>query len=69
MPDPSLLDGIELQADGKISNHDARLVRMRLRQRIKSNSEELTRLIEELTALKNDMDNLAQIEFFVEDTE
>ncbi len=69
MPDPSLLDGIELQADGKISNHDARLVRMRLRQRIKSDSEELTRLIDELTALKNDMDNLAQIEFFVEDTE
>jgi hypothetical protein len=69
MQDPNVLDGINLQADGKMSNHDARLIRMRLRQRIKSNSDELARLIEDLTRLKNDIDNIAQIEFFVEDVE
>jgi hypothetical protein len=68
MPD-GILDGVTLQADGKISSHDARLVRMRLRQKIRSNSAELSNLIAELVKLQNDMDNVSAIEFFIEDVE
>ena len=68
MPD-GLLDGVTLQADGKISPHDARLVRMRLRQKIKSNSVELSDLIADLVKLHNDMVDISSIEFFLEDVE
>ena len=68
MPD-GLLDGVTLQADGRISPHDARLVRMRLRQKIKSNSAELADLIAELVKLQNDIANVASIEFFLEGVE
>ena len=68
MPD-GLLDGVTLQADGKISSHDVRMVRLRLRQKIKSNSVEFSNLIEELVKLQNDMANVAAVEFFLEDFE
>ena len=64
-----ILEGVELQADGKISSHDATLVRMRLRQKIKSNSVELSNLIAELVKLQNDMANVSSIEFFLESVE
>ena len=64
-----ILEGVELQADGTISSHDARLVRMRLRKRIKSNSAELADLIAELVKLQNDVANVAAIEFFLESVE
>jgi hypothetical protein len=68
MPD-GVLDGVTLQADGKMSSHDAKMVRLRLRKRIKANSAELADLIAELVKLQNDMANVSAIEFFLEDVE
>ena len=64
-----IFDGIELQGDGRMSSHDARTIRLRLRRRTKLNVEDLSSLIEKLTKLRDEMANAASIEFFVEDIE
>lgn len=65
----SLLNGVTLQADGRMSSQNARMVRLRLRKRIKVNSAELADLITELVKLQNDMANISAVEFFLEDVE
>jgi len=69
MSDHNLLEGVELGADGKISPRDAQIVRIRLRNKIRSNSQELVSLIEKLQKIQEEITYVASIEFFIEDTE
>ncbi len=64
-----ILEGVQLETEGKLSPAQAKTVRLRLRSKIRLNVETLTHLIDELTKLRDEMANTASIEFFIEDVE